>query len=153
MNFGTGAFTIEGWFNTTDTSQVTLMEKKTNGATYDYIIYLNNPSQGKIQVYFNGIEDTGLVSSGTFSTSTWNHFALVRSGTTLTLYLNGVSQGSSTSSSAATFRNTNNIWIGVDDNNPKRFYYTGYVDDIRITKGYARYSGNFTPPTSALKNK
>jgi hypothetical protein len=44
-------------------------------------------------------------------------------------------------------------WIGALSTGSLSEPWTGYMDDIRITRGYARYTANFTAPTSALKDK
>ena len=45
------------------------------------------------------------------------------------------------------------LYIGASDyNSGSSEYLTGYIDDLRITKGYARYTATFTPPTAAFPN-
>ena len=91
-----------------------------------------------------------ITSSTVPAITTWAHFAVVRSGSTVTMYLNGVSLGTWTSS--ATFSGA--FYVGAE-------FYTGsvtgsmngYIDDLRLTNGYARYTANFTPPTSALQDQ
>ena len=58
--------------------------------------------------------------------------------------------GTQTGSTYTTARNDteDKLWIGAIDGSE---YFTGYQSDIRITKGLARYTANFTPPTAALK--
>ena len=80
------------------------------------------------------------------SNNAWHHVAIVKSGTTFTLYIDGNSQGTSTT----TIYSTNSgqyILMGTTSTNNSRF--TGYVDMVRITAGVARYTSNFTPPSSA----
>jgi hypothetical protein len=80
----------------------------------------------------------------------WNHVAIVRNGSTWTVSINGTSVGT------ATYSGTVNIpigpleigWAGTTDS-----YFTGYIDDLRITKGIARYTANFTPPTAAFEDQ
>jgi hypothetical protein len=84
-------------------------------------------------------------AGGAFSASTWNHVALVRSGNTFTLYGNGQSLGSQ--SAAITLGNANNL-VRVGGRTIASQYFNGYIDDLRITKGVARYTSNFTPPTA-----
>jgi hypothetical protein len=85
-------------------------------------------------------------SAGTsFSYNTWTHLAISRQGTTTRMFVNGVLGHS--------FNDTRNYNVlkGLIGNAQKAG--TAHLDDIRITKGYARYTANFTPPNAALKNK
>jgi len=75
------------------------------------------------------------------SVNTWYHIACCRLNGVINVYLNGVA---STSYSAAT---TYPIYT-VGGNTGE--YMAGYIDDLRITNGVARYSANFTPPTTAM---
>jgi hypothetical protein len=78
--------------------------------------------------------------------NTWTHIAFVRSGTTLTCFLNGVSVGTTTTASSIGSASAGS-YIGSSQSGN---YWFGYIDDLRVTKGYARYTSNFTPPTAAL---
>jgi hypothetical protein len=88
-------------------------------------------------------------SGGEVRLNGWNHVALVRSGTTNTLYLDGKSVATFTNSS--TFSGDANI--GVDYYNSTRTNYTnGFISNLRYIKGTALYTKNFTPPTEPLTN-
>lgn len=80
---------------------------------------------------------------------TWNHIALVRSGTTYRLFLNGILQASSSSAVAL---NTGNAFFDVGSNQPASQFLNGYIDDFRFTNGTARYTANFSVPTQAFAN-
>lgn len=93
------------------------------------------------------IYGTTVVSGITLTANAWQHIAIVRSGNTWTVYVNGVSAGSGT--------NTNSIDCtvsGIGGSVSGTNYFNGYVDEVRITKGIARYTSNFTPPTQAFDN-
>ena len=85
-----------------------------------------------------------LVSTTTASVSTWYHVAYVRSGTSFNLYVNGILESTVTNSDSFNFSGWT-IGRGYYDNQ-----FNGYIDDFRITKGVARYTAPFTPPTAAL---
>ena len=87
-----------------------------------------------------------IISTTPPSASTWTHVALSFDGTTYRLFYNGTSQATSTTLLAS---NILTAWyIGIKHDGSRSF--NGYIDDLRITKGYARYTANFTPPTAAL---
>ena len=81
------------------------------------------------------------------SNNTWYHTALVLSGSTLTYYLNGVADGSFTGVTVGN-ASTTNPQIGQANTGSEM--YNGYIDDLRVTRGVARYTTNFTPPTAPL---
>jgi len=83
--------------------------------------------------------------------NTWAHIAIVRYSGNLYFYFNGTAQGSATADSTNYSGAVNTLTIGYDPQG--NGYYAGYIDDLRITKGYARYTSNFTAPTSALITK
>lgn len=89
----------------------------------------------------------GYFTGSALSTNTWYHIAFVRSGNTITAYVNGVQYGSSiTDASTATFNNQ--VFIGSYADSYGKLQ--GYIDELRVTKGYARYLTSFSPPTYAF---
>ena len=103
------------------------------------------------KLYFETGTGFSLQTTNTIPSSQWNHVAVVRSGSTITHYLNGVANGSGTSSSPFNVSSTDNFVIGI--NRGLSTTLTGYIDDLRITKGVARYTTTFTPPTAAFADK
>ena len=140
-DFGSGDFTVECWFylNGTGTQRLVSARDNNNG------LNLGVNSSTKLSTYYgNG---TSAITGATISTGAWNHVALVRYSGTATLYLNGVSQGS-VSWASKTFDSTQyRIGNSLDGRNET---LNGYIDDLRITNGVARYTSNFTPPTAEL---
>jgi hypothetical protein len=98
--------------------------------------------------------DTGGNRGATLmAANTWYHIAVTRSGNTFRSFVNGVVEKTFTVSGTIFSDATIPYNIGRTAYQSGNFYYNGYMDDFRITRGYARYTGNFTPPTSALPLK
>jgi len=81
-------------------------------------------------------------------TNTWTHVAYVRSGTTITIYINGTAAGTATNSLATLALNV--VGAIAQNGAPNNYFFNGYIDDLRITKGIARYTSNFTPSPNAF---
>jgi hypothetical protein len=77
--------------------------------------------------------------------NTWQHIALVSNGVTVKGYVDGNEVFSTVF--AATTTSTPLIIGNFSDLDPNR-HFNGYIDDLRITKGVARYTANFTPSTA-----
>ncbi len=86
------------------------------------------------------------ISTSGINKNTWNHIAVVRSGTTVTLYVNGIAGGTGTVTN--NFTNTNVLYINRANANAD--YVEGNISNPRILKGTALYTSNFTPPTAPL---
>lgn len=98
--------------------------------------------------YWNGAGNA-ISSTLTLPTNTWNHIAFVKAGSIGTIYINGTASGSSTiqgspMSSTAQPLTIGRVWTQS---------LVGFVDEVRITKGVARYAGSFTPATTAFPRK
>jgi len=147
---GVGSWTIEGWIYPT-TASGSLQTLYANG--YPVQIFLSNgsvviyisSSTGSGPYFINGL--TGPASS--VSANVWTHFAVVNNANSYTVYINGVGGTTTTDATAIAFPAATYATIG-DAPQFGSYPYTGYIDDFRITKGYARYTSNFTPPTTAL---
>jgi hypothetical protein len=93
---------------------------------------------------------TRLTSAATVSTGQWTHFAVTRSSGTIRLFINGVVDiNTATYTSAINASRTQPVVGAVID----PYYLNGYIDDLRITNGYARYTANFTAPTAPFVTK
>jgi len=94
----------------------------------------------------------GSVFSGSTSslTNAWHHIAVSRSSGVTKIYVDGSSIASY--SSAIDFSLSNPFVIGYAyTNGSGADSLQGYIQDFRVTKGYARYTANFTPPTAPLE--
>jgi hypothetical protein len=89
-------------------------------------------------------------SSWTPSTGTWYHIAICRASGTYRFFVNGTVTGSGSDSTNISYTLGNLFYIG--STNDQQLQLNGYMDDLRITKGYARYTANFTAPTAAFPN-
>ena len=143
-NFGAGNFTIEFWINPT-TWYGSVYE--IGGASKYLVIYRNNSSSTtKMGVRFNDNAGSDFFSTADVPTNQWSFWALVRNNGTLTWYFNGTASG--TASYATSIPGgTATVGYSVGFN----IIYTGYVTDLRVTNGYARYTSAFTPPTTPYK--
>ena len=147
---GSGDFTIEMWLypsNTSSAYRAIIASDAYAATTNGWTVYQNGTS---IEMYYSSGGSTPNIFTATsaLTSSVWQHFALVRSSGTLKAYVNGT-QVASVSNSI----NFVGDKIFIGDNNAGDYFFNGYIDDIRITKGYARYTSNFTAPTAALKDK
>ena len=144
--FGTGNFTVELWVYPTAFASYKSIYGNSNGITATgWHCGLN--ASGNVFIYSNSAFK--VTSSNTLTLNAWNHVAIVRNGSTVTIYIGGTSGGTWTLTTE-TFTD-GYCFFGVTPGFASEFY-SGYMDDIRITKGYARYTANFTPPASAFPN-
>ena len=158
MNF-TGNFTIECWVYPADTALINtwgvIDARQSSGTAAAWQIGLNaysaGPPAGWTMFYYNG---TVFASTGTrVQANVWTHVAWERVSSTLTFYIDGVPNGTATISGTIQGATTNPIYIGTKDNGTATYGSTGYIDDLRITNGIARYRGSFTVPASKFVNK
>jgi hypothetical protein len=147
--FGTGDYTVECWIHRSNASSSSGSNALWSIGTVNTVgalslFYEDNSfmlrSQGTGDAIYTN--DFSLTSSN-FSTQQWNHFAVCRKGATVTLYVNGVAAGISTTSS----RNVNTNPFIVGSINPSGLYpFFGFMQDLRIYKGVAKYTGGFDVP-------
>ena len=147
-------FTIEGWAyllaaTTTSNNYVSIFKCTFGSKTIEVQKWRSGISNNLLIRYFDGTTNSDITATyGTnFTTDSWFHFAYVKRGTTATFYLNGISLGTSTIS-ATDIMSACTVGGGSDNTTPTTTQ--SCVDDFRITKGIARYTSNFTPPTSAF---
>jgi hypothetical protein len=138
---GSGDFTIECWMYPTSVSSPAsyIFDQRTTATQAVLAAYIL--TAGTIEIYVNG----GVVASGgTVTLNSWSHFAITRASNSLKMFLNGTQIGSTATVSTTLI--TAPMYIGTRYSGEQ--YWNGYIDDLRITKGYARYTANFTPPSA-----
>ncbi|PKN58341.1 MAG: hypothetical protein CVU56_06175 [Deltaproteobacteria bacterium HGW-Deltaproteobacteria-14] len=148
FDFGTGDFTVEYWMRLDAPTRRQYALSFGGSATPGNLLfdYEDTDDGGHgLWFYWNGTGSPRIVDGavGDFSDGLWHHYALVRSGTTMTAFVDGASVGSATET-AATGSATSTLTIGGLPANPTWDLY-GYLDRIRVTKGVARYTASFAP--------
>ena len=146
FNMGTGEFTIEGWwYFTSFSNSFGLYDQWSGSSSGNSQIWHSPAAAGKIKWYYSG--GSIFTSNTTMSTGQWYHVAFVRESGTLKMYFNGTVD-SNTQSFSSQYGKTGTVYLG-DQHAGGGGAPQYYVDDLRVTKGLARYTGNFTAPTTA----
>jgi hypothetical protein len=152
FNFGGGDFTVEFWVYRVGagSSGSDRLFQTADGDVYTGITVFESSGSISVFVSISGGSWDLSVALGTIS-NTWSHVAITRSGANFRTFLNGVNTTTnSLGTSALYFSPTQTPIIGGQTSGR---VFNGYIDDFRITKGVARYTGNFTPPTSQLQDQ
>jgi hypothetical protein len=147
LSFGTGDFTIEFWMKTTDTS-AGLITSATTGSGYWALLLVGGTLYWQSAYNASNLKTQSMSS---YLNNAWVHVAIVRSSSSMNFYFNGQVQGTATSDTTNYNGTANGLTIGQDPQT--NGYYLGYLADLRITKGYARYTTNFTVPATPLSEK
>lgn len=140
----TGDFTIELWvYPTRITADECLFG--TTAQNHQIMRFHGDESPKKLEFYNNAYMFTKFAPSVWPTVNSWNHYALTRDSGVCRFFINGVLVGTNNS-----FSNTVNYqYIGVGYSGSQS-PFQGYVDEVRITDGVARYTSTFTPPTAGF---
>ena len=171
-SFGTGDFTIECWVKCAtnrSTADVGVFNAafvpfldngfgdyaRTDENWYKLEYDFRNPNRLVRFVLSDGSTGAATVSYNIGSTdvSEWHHVAAVRSGSTATLYYDGVDVGWITHSVDMAYSENRTLEIGHTTVTDVNRWFDGQMADLRITKGVARYTADFTPPTVSFPTR
>jgi hypothetical protein len=163
-NLSTGDFTIDCWVKRTSRSAyMTICAQSTTADnTHKIQLYITDSERLAFLAYnASGVRIAQIVgdSGAPLGDDNWHHVALVRSGTSagcLKLYVDGTASTLTTSIDLAGTAMPDlayQLTIGRCDSTGNESYFNGWIDEFRFSKGIARWTANFTPPTSPYSNE
>lgn len=151
-------FTIECAFRVTATAvaRIFVCQSFTAVGTSSWIFQTDNTSASELQFLATSLGasfNVNIISSGAgLVANTWYQIAVDKDATgKIRIYVNGVMVGSGTPANSAIQNTSRQLGIGCNDNSTGSFN-AGWIDELRITKGVARYAsdGGYTPATAAF---
>lgn len=144
-DFGGGNFTIDLWIrlNGNNKAQAILQRDEYN---YEYALFVNSNNTVTFTSYSGGATRWSVTSTSTMSTSAWKHVAAVRNGSSQMLFIDGARQGSDGNYSGSLADGSAGLRLGTNEGGAIGF--DGWMDEIRISKGIARWIEDFTPPSA-----
>ncbi len=155
----TGDFTIEAWANFSSASAPThpqIVSVSDGSGSNEIRLQLDGARRPVFYLFHtSGVAKVTLSGSTALNQNQWYHLAIVREGTRFALYVDG-SEVASTSSSTVIPSKSWGVRVGYLHSgvNPGiNYYFPGNLDEVRITKGVARYSSNFSAPTAAFPSR
>jgi len=135
INIGTSDdCTLEAWIYPTSTADRGIFGHSNSSVNMQPLTLLSN----SLQAYWDGTTLGGT----TITANTWTHVAITRSGGTLRLFQNG------TLTATAGASNTKAVALDRIGRTQYRGDFIGWIDEVRVTVGLARYAATFTAPTA-----
>ena len=143
FGFGTANFALEAFiYPTTTTGAHTIFDFRTSDADVAPRLY-----QDGTTLKF-ATDTTEHLSGGTLAINTWHHVALARYNNTTKIYLNGTSvTGAGGDTDNRNYGSTKPLNIGSNHGSVGGDFFQGYIDEVRVSHGTARFTGNFSAPT------
>lgn len=142
--FGTGDFTIDLWFKTNQNANYRYLAAQWDNQPNDWLFSVH---WWKFGFHIQEFDTFNALLSGTTNVNdnTWHHGAISRKNGTFYLFLDGVLIDSVTAEY--------NIWrdtkpLSIGSRQDLQYFFNWYMDEIRISKWIARWTSNFTPPTT-----
>jgi hypothetical protein len=151
-DFGSGAFTIECFarFRITETGANVICSQYATGSRAWAFDYFSNTLRLSYSTSGTGTTAT-LTFAWTQSGGTWFHLAVTRDGSgNVRAFVDGTQVGSTQAAAVTFFNSTASLWVGAIETATPGNDFDGWIDELRITKGVARYTANFTAPTAAF---
>lgn len=159
VNLASGDFTIEAWIyhvaRPTSGNTQTIIDKDgvLNTSYPSYSITVDSTGQCVLNLG-NGAGVSPTATSytiGNIPLATWTHIAATKSGTTIRTFLNG-SLIVSTTQGVAMTDGGKSLYVAFYAGAASANYFNGYIDELRITKGVARYSDSYSLPDLPFPN-
>jgi hypothetical protein len=153
LELGDSDFTIEGYYYISSLSAIrSLYAKRANSSSYGTSWYVSTNGSIAIALSTDGSDWTldSSSSAGVVVTNKWHHLAVTRSGTSVKQFVDGVEVDSGTLSGSI-HDNSSAVTIGVSGED-ESFDFSGFMSNVRVIKGTALYTTNFTPPSAPLTN-
>ena len=153
FNLATGSFTIESWIRPFSVGSMRAIASQRNSAgTSGYVFWVRD-TQKLGFVFSNGSGSwVDAVGATNIVANSWTHVAASFDGSAVRLFVNGALDAEATSFSGLRATAANEAYIGRDREGNTTRDWIGHLDDLRITKGIARYTANFTPPAAPFPN-
>ena len=145
VDFGTNDFTIELWIYPLTSATFNFFDGRSSSQNAVTI------ASTATQLIFYDSNGTARITGTTpLTVLAWNHVAVTRSGTDVKLFLNGVQQSTTYTSSLSYISGTNRPAIGAGGFTAGGSPLNGYMSNVRVVKNTAVYTADFTPPTAPL---
>lgn len=146
FDFGSDSFTVDFRLRSTFPGSSSILVYFYKDSTHFLYIRLSGYT-----LYYNAFDGTqvfnGASAGGAIMNNTWYHIAFVRNGTSIKLYINGTASGTEVTDSDALCSGITTLYTGCTPAAGELL--NGWIDELRVSKGIARWTGNFTPPTAA----
>ena len=155
FDFGSGEFTVEAFFRTTNVSSqngiVNVWGYSSDRRSWN--LQLDNSTNGPVEFFVSTDGTSGTLTSlsgGSVSLNKWHHVAVVRTGNTLKLFLDGIEEASTSFSGTIYSNTTDPLYIGSVFGSTD--YMVGQISNVRVIKGTALYTSDFSVPTVEFTN-
>jgi hypothetical protein len=152
FNVAAGDFTVDMWLRgvaSTNYEWILITDRSSSHISSTYGIEFGIGPDSVLYCWLSASGDNGPVhAAGNMRDGNWHHAALVRSGSTLMIYADGT-RGDTVSVGTASVTFTSDFKLGVGCGYNAAYSFNGYIDEVRFSKGIARWTGaTYTVPTA-----
>lgn len=150
FSFGTGDFTIEAYVNMSAVQYTAIISSTSTSinATNHWLLGFSNTAN-MMSFKIDGSGNSSITSDFSGYYSKWTHVAVSRESGTIRLFFDGIEKASATDTSSLTGDSGNAVKIGQRYTNQDAYSIIGYMQDLRVYNGVAKYTSNFVVPATS----